>query len=68
VAGTDKLAQASWSRLGEINRGWPKPFFPRMVAQATHCDSERVSISPKREGYRLSKIPRVLLLPSRALA
>jgi len=26
VAGTDKLAQASWSRLGEINRGSPKPF------------------------------------------
>ncbi|QCD96935.1 hypothetical protein DEO72_LG6g1645 [Vigna unguiculata] len=27
VADTDKLAQASWSRLGEINRGSPKPFF-----------------------------------------
>ncbi|QCE03698.1 hypothetical protein DEO72_LG8g1723 [Vigna unguiculata] len=27
VAGTDKLAQASWSCLGEINRGSPKPFF-----------------------------------------
>ncbi|QCD85553.1 hypothetical protein DEO72_LG3g72 [Vigna unguiculata] len=27
VAGTDKLAQASWSRLGETNRGSPKPFF-----------------------------------------
>ncbi|QCE11056.1 hypothetical protein DEO72_LG10g2289 [Vigna unguiculata] len=27
VAGTDKPAQASWSRLGEINSGSPKPFF-----------------------------------------
>jgi len=26
VAGTNKLAQASWSRLGEINRGSPKSF------------------------------------------
>jgi len=32
------------------------------------CLFERVSISPKREGSRLSEIPRVLLLPSRALA
>ena len=56
VADTDKLAQASYSRLGEINRGSPKPFSPRMVAQASCCGfwasrqlAQARGISPKRD-------------------
>ena len=54
VASTNKLAQASWPRLGEINRGSPKPF-PRMVAQATRYLFERANVSLRRGGSRLSE-------------
>jgi len=46
------LAQASLSRLEARPR-----CFTRVVAQATHVAPERTSISPKREGSRLSEIP-----------
>jgi len=55
VASTDKLAQVSWSRLGKINRGSPKLFFPRMVAQATHYIFERANVSLRRGESRLSE-------------
>ena len=63
VAGTDKLAQASWSRLGEINRGSPKPSSHEWSPRRPTVSFERTSISPRREGSRLSEIPRVFLLP-----
>ena len=70
MVSTGFLAQASMSRLGEINRGSPKllhassrSYFTRVVAQATHVLSERANISPKREGSRLSEIPREVTVP-----
>ncbi|QCD87360.1 hypothetical protein DEO72_LG3g1894 [Vigna unguiculata] len=53
---------ASMSRLGEINRGCPS-CFTQAVAQATHVLFERVSVSSKREGSRLSEIPREATVP-----
>jgi len=49
VARPVTLAQASQSRLGEMNRDSPRTIF------------ERASTSPRREGSRLREIPRVLL-------
>ena len=62
VVNSSFLAQASMSRLGEINRGCPS-CFTQAVAQATHVLFERVSVSSKREGSRLSEIPREATVP-----
>jgi len=40
-----------------------RTFLRERVAQATSSAFERASISPRREGSRLSEIPRELLLP-----
>ena len=55
VAGIDKLAQASLSRLGEINRGLPKPFStnarpgdPLWFWASEHLAQAR-GVSPKRD-------------------
>jgi len=63
VARPVNLVQASQSRLGEMNRelasGILRERSPRWLARRF----ERASISPKREGSRLSEISHVLLLP-----
>ncbi|QCD82986.1 hypothetical protein DEO72_LG2g3328 [Vigna unguiculata] len=58
VARPVNLAQASPSRLGEMKQGARLGFFARKVAQATRSTFERAGNSPKREGSRLSEIPR----------
>jgi len=47
------LAQASVSRLGEINRGSPRPF-ARVVAQATNPGFEQGNVSLRRGGLEVS--------------
>jgi len=55
VSSTDKLAQASWSRLGENSRGSPKPFSTNGHPGDTLCfwASEHLAqargVSPKRD-------------------
>jgi len=61
VARPANLAQASQSRLGEIDRDSPKAPFTREAAQATRSIFERANISPRREGSCLSEIPRCSL-------
>jgi len=51
------------SCLGEVNRGSPKYFCHEGSPRRPTVIFERASISPRREGSRLSEIPRVLLLP-----
>ena len=56
VARPANLAQASQSRLGEMSRGSPKPYYARGRLGDPLIIFERASISSKREGSRLSKI------------
>jgi len=63
VARPANLAQVSQSRLGKTNRDSPKPFCAKRSPRRPALLFERVSISSRREGSRLSEIPRVLLLP-----
>jgi len=55
------LAQASQSRLGETNRDSPKPLLRERSPRRPALYFERASISPRREGSRLSEIPRCFL-------
>ncbi|QCD93331.1 hypothetical protein DEO72_LG5g1404 [Vigna unguiculata] len=52
------LAQASQSRLGEMSRDSPKSYYARGRPGDPLIIFERASISPRREGSRLSEIPR----------
>ena len=61
VARPANPAQARQSRLGEMSRGSPKPFYARGRPGDPLIIFERASISPKREGSRLSEIPRCSL-------
>ena len=61
--GTDFLAQASMSRLGEINRGSPKLLHANDRSGDPRPFFERASNSPKREGSRLSEIPHGATIP-----
>jgi len=61
VADTDRLAQA---RCAEAR----PELYARVVAQATRVCFERAHNSPRREGSRLSMIPRCFLVPVWALA
>jgi len=71
VARPDNLAQASQSRLGEMDRDSPRrdgqglaqTFCTREVAQATNSVFERANVLPKREGSRLGEIPCEQLFP-----
>ncbi|QCE00780.1 hypothetical protein DEO72_LG7g2070 [Vigna unguiculata] len=67
VARPANLAQASQSRLGEMNRDSPKPSLRERSPRRPTLYFERASISLRREGSRLSEIPRgfpdVLLSP-----
>ncbi|QCD89955.1 hypothetical protein DEO72_LG4g907 [Vigna unguiculata] len=51
------LAQAGQSRLGEMNRDSPKPYYANGRPGDPLMNFERASISPRREGSRLSEIP-----------
>jgi len=60
VVGTDKLAQATWSRLGEVNRGSPKLIFhewsPRrpavLLSERVSClGGEGLAWARSRRGY-----------------
>jgi len=59
VARPVNLARASQSRLGEMNRELAQDF----CAKGRPGDQLDFWASPRREGSRLSEIPRVLLLP-----
>jgi len=48
VARSDNLAQASLSRLGEMSRGSPRPFYAR-GRWGNQLKFERASVLPKRE-------------------
>ncbi|QCD87123.1 hypothetical protein DEO72_LG3g1656 [Vigna unguiculata] len=63
VARPVNLAQASQSRLDETNRGSPRPVYANGHPGDPLLFFERASISPKREGSRLSEIPRCFLVP-----
>ena len=52
------LAQVGQSRLGEMNRDSPKPYYASGRPGDPLMNFERASISPRREGSRLSEIPR----------
>ncbi|QCE15104.1 hypothetical protein DEO72_LG11g2112 [Vigna unguiculata] len=52
------LAQASRARLSESDEGSPKPFYAKRRPGDPLNFFERANISPKREGSRLSEIPR----------
>jgi len=58
VARPVNLAQAGQSRLGEMNRDSPKPYYASRRPGGPLMNFERASISPRREGSRLSEIPR----------
>ncbi|QCD97715.1 hypothetical protein DEO72_LG6g2427 [Vigna unguiculata] len=62
VARPVNLAQASQSRLGEKNRGSPRPIYASGRPGDPLLVFERASISPRREGSRLSEIPRCFLM------
>ena len=57
------LAQATQSRLGEMNRDSPRPHYAKGLSGDPLIIFERASISPRREGSRLSEIPRWFLVP-----
>jgi len=52
------LSQASRTRLSESGGGSPKPFFSQGRLGGQLCNFERADNSPRREGSRLSEIPR----------
>ena len=54
VVSTGFLAQASVSRLGEINRGSPKPFYASCRSSDQPC-FERVNVSLRWGESRLSE-------------
>ena len=55
VASTNKLAQASWSRLGEINRGSPKLFSTNGRPGDPLDLIERANVSLRQGDSRLSE-------------
>ena len=57
------LAQASQSRLGEMKQGAHLRLLRERSPRPHARRFERASISPRREGSRLSEIPRCSLLP-----
>jgi len=61
VARPDNLTQASQSHLGETNRDSPKPYCAKGRPGDPLNFFERANISPRREGSRLSEIPRWFL-------
>jgi len=63
VARPVNLAQASQSRLGEMKQGARLGLLRERSPRQPARRFERASISPRREGSRLSEIPYVLLLP-----
>jgi len=64
VADNDKLAQATWSRLDEVSRGSPKLIFHEWSPRRPAVLFERVSVSLRRRGSRLSEIAQGLLFSS----
>ncbi|QCD91227.1 hypothetical protein DEO72_LG4g2192 [Vigna unguiculata] len=65
--GSLRRVPLAWARpcsLSEARSTEARPrCFTRAVAQTNHVAPERASISPKREGSRLSEIPHELLFP-----
>ncbi|QCE02676.1 hypothetical protein DEO72_LG8g691 [Vigna unguiculata] len=52
------FAQASRTRLSEFGGGSPRPFSPKVAQATSSFIFERADNSPRREGSRLSEIPR----------
>jgi len=63
VARLVNLAQAGQSRLSETDRGSPRLDFASGRLGDPLLVFEQASISPRREGTRLSETPRWLLVP-----